>query len=513
MKRTAFWYSILGCLSVILLMTSCKKSSDYAHVIPADAEVICRIQPAQMLEKCGADNGKFLKEKLLSVVNKQMSPEMSKKISTIVDDPAQSGLDLKMPVYLAIGGEALGTGAMFVAKVSDDEALKKLLETVASEVLEKVNTDGDLTYLTAGGAIMVSNGKTFLMMDQAGSGMETLNKVKTIFSADSKKSILDDEGFKKMNDSKGDMQLLGSAEYMMELFQKELQMMATMYPADFNPKDISGLIDVNFADGEVALTLETIARTDAARQYMEKVNKYAGKIGDAYFSRISDKSLVVMALNVEGEKFWEQLLAAGSMQALSAETKGLLEKSVKNFDGDIVMAVQADPVAVTMSQDEPVITVYARIKDGTQAEQMLSDLGMDNLTKNAEGIYALPMQQGLMKYLYLKIDGKDMIISNKIDMVNSGKVAQPVDASVFKGKGFAFLLNLKPIVENPAVEAIAKASGARPTLWSLVSQFDRVEVFSKDAAKAECHIYLKDNKQNALAFFVNIGLQLSDEMI
>lgn len=513
MKRTAFWYSILGCLSIILLMTSCKKSSDYARVIPADAEVVCRIQTAQLLEKCGADNGKFLKEKLLSVINRQASSTVSEKMSAIADDPSKSGLDFKSPVYVAIGGEALGTGAMLVAKVADQDALTGLLETIAAEVAEKVSTDGDLTYLTAGGTMMVSDGKAFLMMEQAGSGMDALNKVKAMLSADEEKSILNDAGFKKMNDSKGDMQLLGNAEYMMDVFQKELKVMASMYPAGFNPNDISGLMDVNFADGEVAFTIETIAKTEEARKYLENINKFSGKVGDTYFSRIPDKSLVVMALNMEGEKFWEQLQSVDNMDALPAETKVLIEKGIKNLDGDVVMAVQADPIAVVTNQDEAVITIYAKLKDGSQAEQMLSDMGLDNLTRNSDGIYALPMQKGLMKYLYLKVDGKDMVISNKIDMVGSEKVSDPVDASTFKGKGFAFLLNLKPIMENPAVEAMAKAAGARPTLWSLVSQFDRVEIFSKEAAKAECHVYLKDNKQNALAFLVNIGLQLSDEMI
>lgn len=513
MKRTAFWYSILGCLSMIIMMTSCKKSSDYARVIPADAEVVCRVQAAQLLDKCGIDNGKFLKEKLLSVINKQATPELSEKLAVIVEDPAKSGLDFKSPVYLAVGGEVMGTGAMVVARVNDQDALTELLQTIATDASEKVMTEGNLTCLSLDGLLMASDGTTLVMMERAGAGSDAMDKVKSIMNAESEKSILDDEGFKKMNACKGDMQLLGNAGYMEELLKDEMQMLTSVYPSGIDAKDMAGLVDVNFANGEIALSMEVVAKTDEARQYLESVNQLAGKIGNSYFSRIPEKSLFVMALNVKGEKFWEQLKATGSMDVMPDEAKAILEKALTNLDGDVVMAMQADPMMLAMNPGEATVTVYAKVKDGSKVEQMMTDMGMGDLTKNADGIYALPVQQGMVKYLYLKVEGNDMLMSNKIDMVRNEKVADPVDADMFKGKSVAFVLNVKPITENPAVEAMAKAAGARPTVWTLASQFDRMEIFSKESTKAECHIYLKDKKQNALAFFVNIGLQLSDEMI
>ena len=90
----------LTCLAAVaVLVVSCGGGADYRNLLPADSFMTMSVNPASLMEKSGACDAAHnpLLDRLKAELGKteNLSAEESEYLLSLLENPAESGLDLK----------------------------------------------------------------------------------------------------------------------------------------------------------------------------------------------------------------------------------------------------------------------------------------------------------------------------------------------------------------------------------------------------------------------------------
>lgn len=152
-------YTPLGLLALLLLtLASCSKKPDAP--IPLDAAVVLHINGARISEKLPWSEVKqsdFFKQVSEAADGDSLG-------TALLNDPVQSGLDIRSDGWLFFANRGKGTYAAFVWNVADAEKFEGVIKRSAPEV--KIQEKESTKYIAEGTSLLAwTNKKIFLLSD------------------------------------------------------------------------------------------------------------------------------------------------------------------------------------------------------------------------------------------------------------------------------------------------------------------------------------------------------------
>lgn len=99
-KKMISQLSVLTVL--IVLLAACSKTSEYTHVIPADASVVASIHLKSLADKAGLGDkeNEASKEKVLEALKSGMNAAAFQQLEKVMNNPSKSGIDVTSPIYV-----------------------------------------------------------------------------------------------------------------------------------------------------------------------------------------------------------------------------------------------------------------------------------------------------------------------------------------------------------------------------------------------------------------------------
>lgn len=345
---------------MIMAMTSCStKSTDCAKYIPDDALAVIRIDVEQLSKKCG-DGGEQLKSKMLEAISKDSkSTEAREKLKEIFDDPAETGIDLRVPVMTYIKQDDRNNEFGLVAAVRDKDKLTDLLNATAESESEKVKTEDDINYVYTGEKIMAYNSEV-LCIKKFGrvSEAEAVADMKKLINGEYNYTFGESEAMKKMVAAKGVAQCLITGKVL--TVAPEFREMRDMLPEELDLKDVANLLDLTMDKGEAALKFEFITSSDKWKDYMKKTEEAYRPIDSDLLEYASADGLAIV-INPNGEKILSMMKEQGVNKTINDSNMEMVANVLSSIDGNIVIS------GLDFNFANPNLNVYAKTKDGAIA--------------------------------------------------------------------------------------------------------------------------------------------------
>lgn len=219
MKKSIFFY-LLPVLLIVLCLGSCNETApktEYTHVIPANATEVAALNIKSIINKAGlnhSDNQAAL-QKLLGLLLESKNTNLKKEVETLLNNPAESGIDWNAPVYLFEAPTLHNTA--ITLKITDLEKFEAILKILVQEQLctAPVKAKGyQSTEIKDAGILLAYNNGTLLGV--YGGSSEQLQKLQPAITAlmqqTADKSIHTNKYFTPMMQQKGDMRLLATPD-------------------------------------------------------------------------------------------------------------------------------------------------------------------------------------------------------------------------------------------------------------------------------------------------------------
>lgn len=217
--RKNFIPHILSVLALILSLNACTKveKTEYTNVLPAKATEVAVLNVKDIVAKAGLNNAdnQEAQQKLIDLLMEGSSPSLAKELETVLNNPAETGIDWNAPVYLF---KAPNIPAMTVAiKITDLQKFESLLATLAKENISTTpqKADGYKTVeIENAGILLAYNDGTLLVVH--GNSSSHLKKLQPaiaeLMKQPADKSIHTNAYFSSMMQQKGDIRLMATPD-------------------------------------------------------------------------------------------------------------------------------------------------------------------------------------------------------------------------------------------------------------------------------------------------------------
>lgn len=359
----------LTTLMVLALMTfvaSCSNSPKYADLIPDDASVLMSVDVKQMAEQGNLGDGP-LKAKIEKLIDDESMPaEAKEKMKAVLDDPAQLGVDLRVPLLFTIDANSPDAGMMF-AQLHSASKLKDFIETMSkSDEALKLQTKGDLSYIDNGTTVMAFNDDVMCVSFNSNEKVE-LADIEAIFAGERSKTLKDSKALKSLFDANGiaSMLVMGNT---MKAVQKYSPYAATM-PDNIDYKDVAVLLSLESRKGAAVLTSEVITDSEQWKDYMKKSDDILQPI-DNDMLKLASKDGFAMVMSLNGKKLMEFLNANGLLKNAPASDKKLVE-SLATINGGIVLSMEKFDIR----NNNISMGIFAKTTDDSLSKEFGNGLG------------------------------------------------------------------------------------------------------------------------------------------
>jgi len=297
MKKTNL-FLMLSMLFAALILTSCsRKVPDYAKLIPADADVVVRVDVRQLAAKCGFGKDDKMSGKLEKTLTQGLSEKAQKKVAAVMKSPAQLGLDLRDPVLLYFcreRGEFGMAGTVYKA-----DRFADFLNVMGEETGSgKVSKTDDLNYITLSDVLFVFNDDWFFVTNQS-EDQTPQAQAKAIAKryASEKNPWAENEAFRRVCKKGGVMQAYVNGNKLYQTFVELFGEYTCYYvdesgeaPADevttvfdklndsqgIDVRNMDGVLDISMERAELKLSLEAVPCNDQGRCQVAKIDHLLG---------------------------------------------------------------------------------------------------------------------------------------------------------------------------------------------------------------------------------------------
>lgn len=509
----SIYLSVALLLTAISFLASCSKSDDYLNVIPKDTPFVASINLKALGKKAGI-NDKDNKEtsgKLTDMLKKEMNAASFEKLESIIENPAECGIDLGKPVYAFYSDK---NDMILTAKVTDRESLAnsiKLLvnDTEISELTEKEGysfsqIDG-YSYIAFNGNTMIAvKGKTSEDSDK-----HKLNAIE-ILNGKNEESIASDKGFIRMQDKKADIAIYNNFEELDNGYKEILEKSIGIDGAAEECKLISGIF---FENGKLVINSEFYTDDEKIKELYEEHNDYFSPIKNSLLKYFPKSSLCLMSVSIENDKIFEMLKENDDFQKnISLEDAETIEKVLKSTGKEITLGITDFNMTET-----PAIVVYAEAKNGDVLKELYKNKDNNPLTKYSKFTE-------LEENAYLIQTGRDNIfLGYKDNMIyatndeNTYKnIGKKLEASAednsyakdIKGKKVAYIVDFNALCRLPIMQMLLKSGNAQMTaIGNVLKNTDNMSVTYDN--EFTITIQMKDTKTNFLKQMIQLAKEFA----
>lgn len=219
MKKSISFH-LLPVLVMLLCLSSCSetaKKTEYTHSIPSNVTEMASLDVKSIVSKAGLNDAasKATLQELLGALFENKNAALKEEAETLLQDPAESGIDWSAPVYLFKAPTLHSTA--IALKIADLKKFEAMLELFAQEQLctVPVKVQGyHSVEIKDAGVLLAYNDGTLLGV--YGGSSEQLQKLQPAITAlmqqPADKSIHANKHFTSMLQQKGDIRLLATPD-------------------------------------------------------------------------------------------------------------------------------------------------------------------------------------------------------------------------------------------------------------------------------------------------------------
>lgn len=513
-KNLFFHFSVLAVLVVLISACSSKKQ-EYTNIIPSNASQVISINLKSLADKAGTNDkeNKEAMQKLTDALKSGMNAATFQQLEAILKDPAKSGVDINAPVYV-FSAPALPY-TTFVAKMTNEDDLLKLLEVTENEQLTSHVTEAD-GYSFANvnkQALIAFTPTTFMIVAyERASQLEGAKEgIAALLKQTPENRINTSEAFKKMQSLKGDMNMLISTSSVLGNLANQMNYGMAK---NIDLKDLMALGSLSFEKGKIEMKVEYYTENAELKAILEKQVKSTRPIENTFLKYFPKSTLALLSIGVNGEEFYNVLQENEQFRNEFSITKAAEVKDLfSTFQNDITLGL----INVTLSSN-PSFLAYASIKDSAPLKALYekkAELGL----KRGEDIVKLNEDEYLYKSrninIFFGIRDKQMYATNdellyKNACKNADPSAKGTDfASGMKGNHSAFVINAEAVLDLPVIKMMVGFGGNEySTYYTLLGNISYLEAVG-DGNNATVTLQLKDKNVNALKQIVNFVKQFA----
>lgn len=343
-------------LIAVFVLSSCSKSSQKnAKFIPDNAAVIS-IDVKQIIEKSKIADNADAKKKLQATMEEGVKNQETKNlIKKIMEDPTKAGIDLTEPIFVFFADNNDKQAA--VATISSKDDFLELANALQKEDDgEPVKEKDGVQYIQDGKAVVAFDDAAFFISESY-SLDDVIAKFK---NDDTKGTMAENDDFAKLAEAKGFIKALipmAIAEGVMDADAKK------MLPEGAELKDLSIILNLTTDKGEAKLSFETIAKSDAWKNYIKESTEMCGKIAGDYLKYLPKGAFMAYA-NINGKKIFELfdkkgIFDQGGIKDIKDEVKKVLEA----IEGDFALSIGNVNVDKSAVINVPGVVAYLKTKD------------------------------------------------------------------------------------------------------------------------------------------------------
>jgi hypothetical protein len=512
--------SLLLITATITGVVSCSRSDKGGIAVPKDATMVVHINTPSITSKV---NWQEIKENdwFKELYNDNGTDSFAKKL---MDDPSNSGIDLKADMVFFMKQQGQGGYAAFEGSVSNATAFEAFNKEINKG--GTVSKQGDINVLKTGlTSVLLWNDKRFVyVMDSPGpfnepkfdsSGnfqppskfsVDSLQKFGVqLFDLEKKNSLLSDDRFADMIKEPGDIHFWSNAGQYLQGMAGVFGMMRGL--SDLIEGNVSAS-SLNFENGKIAMTTKTYYN----KKLGELFDKYPpGKISADVINRIPSQNVVaVFAVKYPpaGLKDIIKLVGVdGLVNSFLGENGYSVDEFIKANKGDLLLAFSdfqfsqreitipnPDGEPYTMKSSAPDFKVlFATSVNDKAAFDKLIGLVKAKVPENVLSMAKVSYQ----------LNDQWFAASNSPEHINGfltgGNTKQPF-ASRISGKAFGGYVNVQQILQSSR-SAISDSSGLA-AMDASIKMWQDIVMSSGDkkgnAITGEIEINLVDKSTNSL---------------
>ena len=492
-----------------LLVAACggnKVAQDaYLNVIPGDAMVVSKVEIGNLLKKSDIQNNTFVK---LGVENyiAELPKKQHSLLKEIFENPAASGLDVNVPVYLAVLN--LETVQVVVtAKMGNASTFENTVSTFFEDEFESKEKDGmtcltpaDEDFYTSAGEptieIAYDADKVLIVLDEGGADLQSY-----ITLADSKRAVNDKKFaqlFKSAEDVAYVINYAPLVGYMIEnnLVERELLPLVAM------AKDNVAFCSLDFKNG----CAELKSSQELPAEFRELFGTVAKKSTRRHFDYIPEKSFALVGYNFNLLQLFDVLEAVGLQKELakSGVSKDVLKDLLVALSGDYTLAAWANGEDVEDMQ----LMLAVDCSDRSLFDLLIAYAQFDlGTTMVDEDVYSLDLSDYYLMYKDNSIMVMPENLYNKVCV--KGKL-QPLKKNLKSNELFAaakndIVVDFKPVREM-LVEYISYNANSNPQddalLIDLLNTIDNMTI-DTNIDNACFRVNTANENVNSLKFIVD----------
>lgn len=507
--------SQLSALAVlIVLLAACSKTSEYTHVIPADASVVASIHLKSLADKAGLGDkeNEASKEKVLEALKSGMNAATFQQLEKVMNNPSKSGVDVTSPFY--VFSSSSFPYPTVVAKVSNEDDLHASLDVMANEgICQPVSEADGFSYTTMNGSLLAFNSSTAMIVTVEGTSRTEKAKeaITNLLKQSADNSIAKSGAFQRMEKQKGDINFFASMEAIPAMYRSQVSM---GLPAEVKPEDIAFVGGLSFEKGKIALRTENYTENEAVKELLKKQMDSFVKANNTFVKYFPASTLLFFNAGIKGEGFYNLLSENKEFRntisiAKAAEVKELFS----SFNGDITGGL----INVTMNS-APTFMLYADVKNGDALQAIYKNkqsLGMkrgDDIIELGKDEYVYKTR-GMnvffgMKDNYMYATNDELLYKNVGKAVDKSVKDAPY-ASDMKGKNGFMAINAGAILELPIVKMLAGFGGKEVKTYIDLANKVAYLSLSSEGETSEIDLCLKDKDVNALKQIVDFAKQFT----
>jgi hypothetical protein len=391
--KSLFAFSLL-----VLILASCSKKPA-TILIPGNAAMVFHINAASLGSKLSWNeikNSDWFK--MATKRGADMEDEFSKKL---LDDPENSGIDLKSDMYFFVQPHGNGAYIVFEGKLKDPTVFETSIKKITGDI--QIAKEGSLNFIANREACLSWNKERFIvtgniedfmgrrrnMFDESPrkkmSSDSILAFTKGIYSLKKNESMDDDSRFSSLMNEKGDMHFWMNTGL---FFKSSMPMgMGDMFKAtSLMEGNVTGYT-LSFDNGKIISTSKSWYNKELGA-FMQKYK--AGNINTDMLKRISGQNVsAVIAMNYppEGLKEFLKLLGMDGMANGFLDKAGFsLDEFIKANKGDLLLAVSdfsvqdktvsfdfggSEPMTYTKSKPDAKILFATSINDKPSFDKLV----------------------------------------------------------------------------------------------------------------------------------------------
>lgn len=499
--------SLISRLSMLVIMVACmasctKKASEYTNVIPADASAVIGIHTQSLVDKSGVSDAD--KQKLIDAMKSELNAATFQHVEKIIKDGSASGLSTKDPIYIFTSSQLSSVAA--VMKVSDVEKLNKTFEIMASEqITEPVAQKPGYNLVKMQGSGICAFNESILLITES----RDEKIVSDLMAQSADESIAQNVNFQSMLKKKGDITFFCTADALPSMYKSQMNLTFNRIK-NVDPKELGVAGGLSFEKGKITLHTEVFSENEEVKKELKKQSGFSGKLNETFLANFPVSTLMYMSININGEKFYDLLQENSDFrEALSLDKAEKIKAVFDSFKGDISGGL----INVTMSE-MPTFAVYAEAKSGIALET-LYDAKADLKLSRSEDILKLGKDEYVYKsrqmniffgykdkYMYAT---NDELIYKNIGKKENNSLKDAAYASNMKGKNQYVVVDMKAILDLPAVKMVSAMGGREAAMYiDMASKISYLEAIGEGGNQSIANLWLVDQDTNSLKQIIDL---------